>query len=98
MFLTLSLLPLPLLLLLLRQAEAVGAAGADALKSGSSHVAAAAAAGIAQLAQTAPQVATQLVEGGLKPAAADVARVLPALAEGVGAQLLEGEGEWLAGL
>jgi hypothetical protein len=38
------------------------------------------------------------VEGTLKPAAADVARVLPGLAEGVGAQLLEGEGEWGGGV
>lgn len=68
-------------------------AAADTLKTGSKQVAAGAAAGITQLAQAAPDMAKTLVEGTLKPVAADVAEGLPGFVEEVGGQLLQDEGE-----
>jgi hypothetical protein len=84
-----------MLLLLVSQAAPVGMQAADALKSGSRQAAAGAAAGIEQLAQAAPEVAKDFVEGTLKPVAADMAVQLPNLAEQVGTKLLVEEGESL---
>jgi hypothetical protein len=83
------------LLLLRSQVAPAGMQAAAALKSGSRQVAAGAAAGIEQLAQTAPKFAHEFVEGTLKPVAADVAVQLPNLAEQVGTKLLVEEGESL---
>lgn len=65
---------------------------AEAVKAGSRQAAAGAAAGVEQLAAAAPQVAQQVVEGLLKPTAADMAAQLPAVVQQVGAELLEDEG------
>jgi len=75
----------------------MGMAAADTLKTGSRQAAAGVAVGIAELAQTAPDVTQIFVEGTLKPVAADVAQKLPAVVDEVGGQLLQEEGECCTG-
>lgn len=71
----------------------MGMAAAETVEANSHAVAAGAAAGITQLAQTAPEMMQGFVEDTLKPAAVDIAKKLPEVVEQVGVKLLHEEGQ-----